>query len=161
MIKFFIFPAAIFLWMVSQQPDPSAGVDDYWAEVSRTVSEGDFDGYAALYHEDAVLVNGITGRSYPIADALDGWQQGFEDTKAGRMTAGVEFRFSERIYGETTAHDTGIFRYSSQEEGGEARTSFVHFQGLLVKKNGEWKMTMEYQMSVATEEEWEALASGG
>lgn len=161
MFKFLIFPAAIFLLMAIDQPDPEAGVDDYWAEVSRTVTEGDFEGYAALYHEDAVLVNGITGRSYPIAEALDGWRQGFEDTKAGRMTAGVEFRFSERIHGETTAHDTGIFRYSSQEEGGEARASYVHFQGLLVKKDGEWKMTMEYQMSAATEEEWNGLEPGG
>lgn len=157
MFKFLIYPAAVFLWMAGGQPDPAAGVDAYWAEVSRTVAEGDFEGYAALYHEDAVLVNGITGRSYPIADALDGWKQGFEDTQAGRMTAGVEFRFSERIHGETTAHDTGIFRYSSQTEGGEVRSSYVHFQGLLVKKEGEWKMTMEYQMSAATEEEWDRL----
>lgn len=161
MFKFLIFPAVIFLWMACDQPNPAAGVDDYWDEVSRTVTEGDFDGYAALYHEDAVLVNGITGRSYPIADALDGWRQGFEDTKAGRMTAEVEFRFSERIHGETTAHDSGIFRYSSQEEGVEARSSYVHFQGLLVKKDGEWKMTMEYQISAATEEEWDGLEPGG
>lgn len=67
--------------MANEQPDPAAGVDDYWAEVSRTVTEGDFEGYAALYHEDAVLVNGISGQSYPISDALAGWRQGFEDTK--------------------------------------------------------------------------------
>lgn len=160
MFKFLLFPAAILLMITNGQPDPVDGVDEYWAEVSRTVAEGDFEGYAALYHEDAVLVNGISGQSYPIAEALEGWRQGFEDTKAGKMEAGVEFRFNERIHGETTAHDTGIFRYHSQEEGGEIQASYVHFQGLLVKKDGEWLMVMEYQMSVATEEEWDRLEQG-
>lgn len=160
MLKYLIIAVSIFLSIDYNQPVPATGVDAYWAEVSRTVAEGDFEGYAALYHEDAVLVNGITGESYPIADALAGWRQGFEDTKAGRITAGVEFRFSKQFHGETTAHDTGIFRYFSQEEGVEAQTSYVHFQGLLVKKDGEWKMTMEYQMSLATEEEWDKLEPG-
>ncbi|MEX2351340.1 MAG: nuclear transport factor 2 family protein [Balneolaceae bacterium] len=157
MLKLLILPTAIFFWIACEQPAPQAGVDDYWVEVSRTVSEGDFEGYSALYHEDAVMVNGITGRSYPIADALDGWQQGFEDTKADRMSAGVEFRFSEQLRGETTAHDTGIFRYSSREEGGGVQTSYIHFQGLLVKKDGRWIMMMEYQISEATVEEWDGL----
>lgn len=159
MTKLFFLPIAIllFLFLVNVQPDSTAEVDAYWAEVSRTVGEGDFEGYASLYHEDAVLVNGISGESYPISDALDGWEQGFQDTKAGKMTASVEFRFSKRVHGETTAHDTGIFCYTSQVEGEEPQPSYVHFQGLLVKKGGEWLMTMEYQVVQATEEEWERL----
>ena len=34
-------------------------LDDFWAEVSRTVAEGDFDGYAATYHPDAVVIFGM------------------------------------------------------------------------------------------------------
>jgi uncharacterized protein (TIGR02246 family) len=131
--------------------------DAYWKEVSRTVAEGDYEGYAALYHADAVLVNGITGESYPIADALAGWKRGFDDTKAGKMEAGVEFRISRRLMDDTTAHDTGIFRYYAQPEGGEMQVAMVHFEGLLTKKDGRWLMMMEYQKSMATEAEWEAL----
>lgn len=157
MTKLLFIPAFILLFLVNSQPDPSPGVNAYWAEVSRTVAEGDFEGYAALYHEDAVLVNGISGESYPISKALDGWKQGFEDTKDGKMTASVEFRFSKRVHGETTAHDTGIFCYTSTKEGAEPQSSYVHFQGLLIQKDGEWIMTMEYQVARATEEEWQAL----
>lgn len=161
LIKFLF--SASFFWMVftNIQADLTSEVDAFWAEVSRTVAEGDFEGYAALYHEDAVLVNGISGESYPISDVLDGWKQGFLDTQDGKMSASVEFRFSKRIHGETTAHDTGIFCYTSQMEGEELQSAYVHFQGLLVKKDGKWLMTMEYQMAPATEEEWEALAPGG
>lgn len=132
-------------------------LDAYWEELSRTVAEGDYEGYAALYHADAVLVNGISGESYPITDALEGWKSGFDDTKAGKMEAGVEFRISQRLMDETTAHETGIFRYYAHPEGGEMQVALVHFESLLTKKDGRWLMMMEYQKSIATEAEWEAL----
>ena len=44
-------------------------LDAYWAEVSRTVEEGDFEGYAELYHPDAVLVMQGQG-TVPIGEAL-------------------------------------------------------------------------------------------
>ncbi len=134
-------------------------LDAYWAESSRTVLEGDFEAYANSYHEDAVLVNGIRGTSYAISEALDGWKQGFDDTRDGKMTASVDFRFSERLISENTAHETGIFRYASQMEGEEESVALIHFQSLTVKKEGRWMMMMEYQLATATEAEWAALAS--
>lgn len=131
-------------------------LDAFWVEVSRTVAEGDFDGYAATYHDDAVLVNGITETSYAIAQALDGWKQGFVDTKTGKAKAGVEFRFTQRLADETTAHETGIFHYWAKVDGGESTDSYIHFEALLVNKQG-WKMMMEYQKSQATPEEWKAV----
>jgi uncharacterized protein (TIGR02246 family) len=130
-------------------------LDAYWAEVARTVVEGDFEGYAALYHPDAVLVAGGSG-SYPIANALAGWKPGFEDTREGSAVAGVEFRLTERLNDESTAHETGMFRYTIRPEGGEGQVALVHFEALLVKKDGRWLMVMEYQKEPATDEEWEA-----
>jgi ketosteroid isomerase-like protein len=127
----------------------------FWAEVTRTVAEGDFAAYAATYHPDAVLVSGYKQTSYPIAAALAGWQQGFLDTQAGNMTANVEFRITQRFNGDTTAHERGIFYYSSNSEQGEATDAYIHFEALLVKKDG-WKMMMEYQITNASEEEWAA-----
>ena len=130
-------------------------LDAFWAEVSRTVAEGDFDGYAATYHPDAVLVSGTSGSSYPIAQALEGWEQGFLATQAGEVKASVEFRFTQRLHDASTAHETGIFRYAVEEPGGEAVAQFIHFEALLVFKDG-WKMVMEYQKTPATQEEWDA-----
>ena len=131
-------------------------LDAYWAEVSRTVTEGDFEGYAAAYHEDAVLVSNFSHTSTPIANALAEWKQGFMDTKAGNMAAEVTFRFSQRYSDGATAHETGIFRYAATPAGGERTEQFIHFEGLLVNKGG-WKMVMEFQKSPATLDEWEDL----
>lgn len=132
-------------------------VDDMWEEVSRTVQSGDFEGYAAVYHPDAVLVNGISGDSYPISEALAGWKQGFDDTRSGNMEAKVAFQITERLLSETTAHDTGIFRYSFRNSGEEWKHSLVHFQALMVKKEGKWLMMMEYQQKAASQKIWDKL----
>ena len=131
-------------------------LDAFWAEVSRTVAVGDFEGYTATYHEDAILVSGLSGTTYPIAEALGGWKQGFVDTKAGKMEASVEFRFTQRLSDATTAHETGMFHYAVVAADGGRTEQFVHFEALLVKKQ-DWKMMMEYQKTAASIEEWNAV----
>ena len=138
------------------ESDVTSELDAYWTELSRTVKEGDFDAYAAGYHPDAVLANMGKGVSYPISTALAGWKQGFMDTKAGKMKASVEFRFSQRLNDESTAHETGIFRYASQAGDGEEVVAFMAFEGLMVKKD-RWLMLMEYQKNEVSEEDWNAL----
>ena len=68
----------------------------YWSVISRTVKEGDFDGYSATCHENAVLVTtgGENKRSYPMTVALARWKQGFANTKQGKQMDNVSFRFS-------------------------------------------------------------------
>jgi hypothetical protein len=132
-------------------------LNGYWAEVSRTVREGDFEGYKATCHGEGVLVSGIKKTSQPLAKALERWEQDFVDTKAGKVKGNVEFRFSQRLGDETTAHETGIFRYTSVTADGQITTEYIHFEVLLVKR-GSWKTLMEYQKAKATREEWEALA---
>lgn len=133
-----------------------AELDAFWKETSRTVKAGDFAGYAATFHEAATLVSGTSKTSHPIANALARWKQGFMDTKAGKIRASVEFRFSQRIGGETTAHETGIFLYTATDADGTPTKAYIHFEALLVKR-GSWKLMMEYQKSKATAEAWEKL----
>jgi hypothetical protein len=132
-------------------------LDAYWAEVSRAVKEGDFEGYKATCHEAGVLVSGIRENSQPLSEALARWKKDFVATKSGEIKASVEFGFSQRVGDRTTAHETGIFRYRVVDSAGKSKTEYIHFQGLLVKKSGKWKILMEYQKSKASLEEWRAL----
>ena len=131
-------------------------LDAFWREVARSVLEGDFEAYKATCHPDGVLVNGMQRTSYPLTQALAKWKQGFHDTRAGKMSARVEFRFSQRWGDATTAHETGIFRYVAIDSAGQGRTNLVHLEALLVRA-GTWKVLMEYQKGPATAEEWERL----
>ncbi len=132
-------------------------LDAYWAEVSRTVREGDFEGYKATCHESGVLVSGGSKTSVPLSKALKRWKQDFLDTRSGKVKSDVKFRFSQRFGDETTAHETGIFLYSTLNDEGKESQEYVHFQALLVKDKGKWKILMEYQKSKGSLAEWEAL----
>lgn len=137
-----------------------AELDYFWTVLSTTVSEGDFEGYKASYHDDAVVLftSGVDKASVPITKALASWKQNFNDTKSGKTQDSVEFRFSQRIGDETTAHETGIFIFKSNDSNGIVITKqYIHFEMLLVKRNNAWQALMEYQKSEATEEEWGLL----
>ena len=125
--------------------------------VTRTVEEGDFEGYSRLYHPDAVLVSSGSGASHPISQALVGWEKDFDATRQGKARSSVTFRFTQRLHDETTAHESGMFRYTAKLEDGSETVGTVHFEGLLVRKDGVWLMVMEYQKQPATDEEWEMV----
>lgn len=132
-------------------------LDAYWAEVSRAVHEGDFEAYKAGCHSEGVLMSEAKQLSQPLAVALARWQNDFVKTRSGKVSSKVEFRFSNRFGDSTTARETGIFRYTSQEPGAEPKIEHVHLEALLVKRDGKWKTLLENQTGPATEVEWDAL----
>jgi hypothetical protein len=134
----------------------TAELDAFWRDVERAVKEGDFDRYKASCHEVGVLVRGASKETYPLSRALARWKQGFIDTKIGKMKADLEIRFSQRISGETSALETGIFRYSTEMLDRKNTEEFVHFEVLLVKSD-RWRTLMEYQKIPASFAEWNQL----
>jgi len=139
---------------------PLAELDAFWTELSRSVKVGDFEACVSCYHPDGVLVSETKERSEPIASALARWKKEFADTRDGNMTAEAVTRFTRRLGDATTAHETGIFRYTSQKTGEEPKTDYVPFESLCVKRNGRWIMLMEYQKAHVTKTDWDALAAG-
>ncbi|HBE67276.1 MAG TPA: hypothetical protein DDW52_03915 [Planctomycetaceae bacterium] len=153
--------AFVIFWLplksVSASSQRTNELDVYWAAAAETVRSGDFEEYRKTFHRDAVLVSEIAGTSYPIAKAFERWKEGFEETKRGKLKANVEFRFSKRIGDSVTAHETGIFHYSTTDSNGKATSVYIHFQALLVKKDGRWQAVMELHKTEATQQEWQAL----
>ncbi len=143
--------------LAANEAERLAELDAFWAEVSRAVRTGDFEAYKATCHSEGVLVSGTKNMSQPLSDALARWKKEFVATKTGEMKASVEFKFSARLGDSTTAHETGIFCYSTVDSEGNSKDEYVHLEGLLVKQDGKWKTLMEYQKSKATLDEWKAL----
>ena len=134
-----------------------AELDATWTEMSRIVAEGDFHGLQAAYHPDAIFVSGSVKTSYSIDKAFIRWQQGFADTKAGKIIAQVDFRLSERLHDQNTAHETGMYHYFSIDKAGKRNDYYVQLTALFVKKSDKWLMMMEFQKSASTKAEWDLL----
>lgn len=149
---------AIFLVQtLSAQTSVTDEIVAFWVEAERQVSEGDFVAYAASFHKEAILVNGINSSSIPIQTALNGWKQGFEDTKNQTMNASVQFRFSDWALGQHSGHLSGIFLYTWGVPDEPSQQVYIHFEALLTRSNEKWQILMEYQKALATKEEWEKL----
>ena len=132
-------------------------LDAYWAEVSRSVKQGEFRAYKAGCHPNGVLVSGSKKVSYPLAQALNRWKTEFDDTKAGDIEASVDFRFSHRYGDAQTAHESGVFLYAQKKKDAEPVQEYIAFEALLLKENGKWQIIMEYQMNATLKDEWDKL----
>ncbi|WP_400078121.1 hypothetical protein [Winogradskyella sp. R77965] len=137
-----------------------AELDRYWERLNKTVIEGDFEGNKNCFHKDAVVVfaSGKNKISVPISKALEYWKGGFKNTREGKTKVNIEIRFSQRIGDETTAHETGMFIYSSTDTTTKITNKFIiPFEMVLVKLDNQWFALMEHQKPFATQKEWDAL----
>ncbi|MDO6428728.1 hypothetical protein Q4489_17095 [Thalassotalea sp. 1_MG-2023] len=130
---------------------------EFWQQAEQTVTQGDFVGYSATFHENAVLVSDIAKTSYPIDKALTRWKKGFDDTKAGKMKAGVSFKFTQSLVSDNTAHQTGYFYYYSIDSQGQKSPFIAHFEALLMKSNGKWQIMMERHIKQVDLQAWRSL----
>ena len=79
-------------------------LDAYWEEITRTVREGDFAGYAATCHPEAVLVSGVRGNSTPLSEALKRWKKEF-----GTLLYALRTRYPEaRLYWHQAIDMSGV-----------------------------------------------------
>ena len=151
----------LFLALLALAPIPAhaqiaAELDALWARVAESVAVGDPELYLSTYHPDAIFVSARRGITRTVAEDVEANRAAWEDTREGRARRSVEFRFTERIHGENSAHEVGIFRYASTEADGATRVVLIHFEAALVRKDGVWLQLLELQTADATEAEWEA-----
>lgn len=130
----------------------------YWNVVKENVEAGDVAGYGATFHEDGILVSDRGTVCYSLREALEQWRNGLEKTNKGITKVNLDFRFSERTGDNTTAFERGIFRHDLLDEHGERTERFIHFDAVLIKKNGKWQIMLEHQKLPATKEEWMGMA---
>lgn len=145
---------------LAAQNDPvRAELDAFWAEVARTVAEGDFEGMVATYHPDGVWVSALASR--PATRALRGMAaeaaEGAAKTRAGEQAPRVEFRFSSRVHDSTTAHEVGMVRYTNTRGGVVVEDVYGLVDSYLIKKDGRWMILVEIQRWDMTKAEWDAL----
>ncbi len=152
------FPGQQLQSQIDIQDDRLGELDNYWIQVASAAAAGDIEAMKAHYHPDAVLVKPDTTISVTEAFRYR-WKKEIFEVRDGKRKNKLDFRFSQRIGNDITAMERGIYYYNSIEtaSGEVLGDSYVHFETLLVKVDGKWVATMEFQKGEATFEQWEAL----
>ena len=128
---------------------------EIWTALVESVKTDNITQMAGTYAPDAVLVTPVTTKA--MRDALAGWGRDMVTNKAKGTTARVEFRFSRRLDGATTAFEAGLFNYTTIDSAGVAKPGIYPFEELLVKQDGHWRILMERQFAAATQADWDTL----
>lgn len=128
---------------------------EIWTVLVQTVAADDIVRMGQVYFSDAVLVS--PRQTAAIKDTLDRWGKDMVAAKAKGNSAEVEFRFSNRQDGVTTAFESGIFKYTVIEKSGTRTSKYYPFEQLLSKINGKWRVLMERQFPEVTQAEWDKL----
>jgi ketosteroid isomerase-like protein len=128
---------------------------EIWSVLIATVANDDIVGMGNTYFPDAVLVS--PNGTAPIKTTLERWGRDMETAKAKGDKATVEFRFSRRLDGPSTAFEAGLFRYTVTSKSGVSNPKIYPFEMLLAKVNGKWRILMERQFAEVTQAEWDKL----
>ena len=148
--------AAFWLAVPASATSSGAEIDvQVWDVVSATVAANDIDGMAATYHPEAVLVS--PKGTVVIAEQMAKWGEGMDRIRLEGRSASVSFRFASRQDGETTAFESGIFRYAETDAEGVENPVFIPFEALLVRKDESWLILMERQLEPTDEDAWNEL----
>ena len=156
-IKLLLFLITFFFQELNSQPNEELEIDRVWSELVLSVKKGDFSKYKTFYHEDAVLISQANHTTVTIKDAFVRWEEGFRQTRSGKIKTNLEVRFKKRLADKKTFFEEGILKYWSTDSKGNENISFLEFEAVWIKKGKEWLMIMENQKSFLDEIEWNKL----
>lgn len=142
----------------AQQPSPASSQEidrEIWSVLIQTVATDDIVGMGNTYFPYAVLVS--PNGTAPIKSTLERWGKDMVAAKARGDRATVEFRFSRRLDGPSTAFEAGIFKYTVITKSGVSTPKFYPFEQLLAKTDGKWRILMERQFAEVTQADWDKL----
>ncbi|HMQ48966.1 MAG TPA: DUF6265 family protein [Saprospiraceae bacterium] len=118
---------------------------DIWTPFSAAYATNDAEKYIALHTPDFIRA---TGGQYPEVKNRDAYQQSvqthFNYNKEQKRRVEIAFTFFERVAGENTASERGIYRYTAIAADGTQSHFYGKFHVFLRKIEGVWKIAVDY-----------------
>jgi ketosteroid isomerase-like protein len=118
---------------------------DIWTPFSEAYATGDAEKYLALHTPDLIRATG--GDAAAVKDFAAykiGAHGHFDWNKANNRRVEIAFSFFERVAGEATASERGIYRYTAILPDGERQHFYGKFHVFLQKMGGTWKIAVDY-----------------
>ena len=101
-----------------------------------------------------MLISQANQTTATIKDAFVRWEEGFRQTRLGKIKTNLEVKFKKRLAGKKTFYEEGMLKYWTTDSEGNDNISYLEFEAVWIKKGKEWLMIMENQKSFLDEIEW-------
>lgn len=124
-----------------------------WHPFSRAYAERDADAFLALYSTDLIRAGGPAKEILDYPEFADGMREWFATLAERGSAVSIEFRFHERLVGDSVASERGVFRMTSTRPDGDSRVFYGRFHTFARKTEGRWRIVADHDTPEdATEE---------
>ena len=117
-----------------------------WADFYRAFDSLDYNYMAKIHANDLVRISGGT-RISDYENYISSYKTNFEAVKSRGETRHIELRFFERINNTKVASERGVYQLSITDTGGNQRYFYGQFHVIFKKRDGQWKIIMDYDSS--------------
>ncbi len=104
----------------------------------------DYSLMAEIHAKDLVRIPANQKVILDYESYINGYKKSFQEAKMKNETRSISLRFFERIVDDSVASDRGVYKFSLNKNTPEEINYYGQFQVLLVKREGKWKILMDY-----------------
>ena len=104
----------------------------------------DYQLMAEIHAKDLIRIPANQKMILDYETYIDGYKKSFQEAKEKKETRSISLRFFERIVNDSVATDRGVYKFSLNKNTPEERNYYGQFHVLLVKREGSWKILMDY-----------------
>ncbi len=104
----------------------------------------DYSLMAEIHARDLIRIPANQKRILDYETYINGYKKSFKDAKEKKETRSISLRFFERIVNDSVATDRGVYKFSLNKNTPGERNYYGQFHVLLVKREGNWKILMDY-----------------
>jgi ketosteroid isomerase-like protein len=115
-------------------------IEQVWKPFKESFDNKDYKTFNSLHTDDILRINrwGIKkGDVYK-----NGIKKGYQRTS--KRTRTIEFWIEQSVYSKTISHQIGYYAVTYKEPGKKDKTTYAQFQVTLLKTNGVWKISQDF-----------------
>ena len=117
---------------------------DVWVRFYHAFDSLDHKISEEIHAKDVIRIPANQNLIIGYKSYMAGIQESFNHSKEKKETRSIELRFFERLANDSIASERGIYKFILNKSTDEERTYYGQFHVLLVKRDGKWKILMDY-----------------
>ena len=121
--------------------------EEVYAKFYKAFDALDYSLMAEIHAKDLIRIPANQKRILDYETYINGYKKSFQEAKEKNETRSISLRFFERIVNDSIATDRGIYKFTLNINAPQERNFYGQFHVLLVKREGSWKIHMDYDSS--------------
>lgn len=121
--------------------------EQVWKPFVQAFSQGDADGFLAVHSKDVIRSPRDSKKVFGWTAYLDQQRSSDQRAKDAGRSHSLELRFTERIAQDDRAVEVGVYKTTTIDKQGNARSFFGRFHVVLRKEGGAWKILVDTDSS--------------